>query len=472
MVVAQQQQQPQHPSPQQQQQQPQREAAKGVGWILFAATVGAPSGLLVRILSDSGSTALAIVFVRNCLYCLVLAAACLATWRCSVGAQLRLLDSATIGASVFLAAQSMAIVAGIALSSVADVTLIINTTPVFCALFDRIFLNERILLRTQLMVASSLMGVGIILLGGQLIEAQQLQHDGTDDRQTTSSSSGMLKKGRADHADSSASSTMMGNLIALGNPISWACYWTILRTRTQKQLKPPDTGIMLLLSGVMGAAASFAAGGGGDILKSIKVSQLGYFALFGCVVLPLAQFGFTMGPRFITSAEISCVKMSEVFLMPLCVFLWNGELPAWTTYLGGSLILIGILGHSVVAVLEERGAHAGVRSYEALARSDSGSLEVDRQTAAAGGGGVESDGFSGVVGGGGGDSAPDSCDMTDIFFAEGEEPLWKGVTATDSGATISLKRSVGDPRGLGSVLQPDEDKESGADDIYILSGTL
>jgi hypothetical protein len=101
-----------------------------------------------------------------------------------------------------------------------------------------------------------------------------------------------------------------------------------------------------------------------------------------------------------------------------------------------------------------------------------GSLEVDRQTAAAGGGGVESDGFSGVVGGGGGDSAPDSCDMTDIFFAEGEEPLWKGVTATDSGATISLKRSVGDPRGLGSVLQPDEDKESGADDIYILSGTV
>jgi hypothetical protein len=26
-----------------------------------------------------------------------------------------------------------------------------------------------------------------------------------------------------------------------------------------------------------------------------------------------------------TSAEISCVKMSEVFLMPLCVFLWNDE---------------------------------------------------------------------------------------------------------------------------------------------------
>jgi drug/metabolite transporter (DMT)-like permease len=151
-----------------------------------------------------------VVFVRNALYIGAVMAACLLHWRCEVRPRLRTLDSATVLASIFLAAQSLAVVVGCALTSVANVALIINTTPVFCVTFDRIFLKETIRRRTAVMVCRCLCGVGIIL-GGDYVLA--------------GASDPTVDGGVAfPHA-------AVGNLVALLNPLSWACYWTILRLR-------------------------------------------------------------------------------------------------------------------------------------------------------------------------------------------------------------------------------------------------
>ena len=53
---------------------------------------------------------------------------------------------------VFLAAQSLAIVTALTLTTVANVALLINTSPAFTALLDYFFLREAIPLRTKLMM--------------------------------------------------------------------------------------------------------------------------------------------------------------------------------------------------------------------------------------------------------------------------------------------------------------------------------
>jgi hypothetical protein len=81
-----------------------------------------------------------------------------------------------------------------------------------------------------------------------------------------------------------------------------------------------------------------------------------------------------MGPRYISSAEISCVKLSEVLMMPLCVFFYNGETPPWTTAVGGLAIAASIAHHSLQVLREEREAQqdctASLESMELLASAD------------------------------------------------------------------------------------------------------
>lgn len=344
------------------------DTCKGVASIFLAAVVGAPSGLFVRILSDRGSGAWTIVAVRNAVYTLVIVAACLIDWRCGVRAQLRLIDVQTVAASVFLAAQSLAIVAGCTLTSVANVTLIINTSPVFCAIFDRIFLQEEIRLRTQLMIASSLLGVAIVI-GGQRLHGGGGEGEEDEDE----------GRGRQFEAP------MLGNFVSLVNPLSWAIYWTILRRRKRRGGAMPDTCMMMLLSGLIGgfvavAAASLVATDSAEGKPAadwwvVDGQDLAIYLLYAGVSLPLAQLGFSLGPRYITSAEISCVKMSEVFMMPLCVYLYNGELPPWTTYLGGTFVLAGIVGHSLAIMHDEQ--HAA--SSSAARRCGVTAMAVDRR---------------------------------------------------------------------------------------------
>lgn len=88
----------------------------------------------------------------------------------------------------FVAAQSFCIVTALRLTTVANVALLINTSPAFTATLDYFVLKEPLPLRTKLMILSGAASVGIIL-GSDVAFAEE---------------------------------NLGGNLVALGNPISWA----------------------------------------------------------------------------------------------------------------------------------------------------------------------------------------------------------------------------------------------------------
>ena len=48
-----------------------------------------------------------------------------------------------------------------------------------------------------------------------------------------------------------------------------------------------------------------------------------------------------------------CIKMIETILAPIYIYLYAGEEPIGSTYIGGTILIATIIGHSVVALREE-----------------------------------------------------------------------------------------------------------------------
>ena len=71
-------------------------------------------------------------------------------------------------------------------------------------------------------------------------------------------------------------------------------------------------------------------------------------AVFGTFQMALPYVLFTRGLRSVTSHEASCISLLEPILVPIWVFVaWRHtpdyELPSWWTWVGASLILLGLL---------------------------------------------------------------------------------------------------------------------------------
>ena len=50
---------------------------------------------------------------------------------------------------------------------------------------------------------------------------------------------------------------------------------------------------------------------------------------------------------------MGCIKMIETILAPIYIYLYAGEEPIGSTYIGGTILIATIIGHSIVALREE-----------------------------------------------------------------------------------------------------------------------
>jgi len=48
---------------------------------------------------------------------------------------------------------------------------------------------------------------------------------------------------------------------------------------------------------------------------------------------------FSLAPWFISTAEMACVKMTEVVICPFLIWVDQGEEPRGGTYLGGAVLV-------------------------------------------------------------------------------------------------------------------------------------
>ena len=202
-------------------------------------------------------------------------------------------------------------------------SLTTNTSPCFCALLDTFCLKEKTPKRTIVMIIFGIFSVGIII-GGDVV----LDPDLT-----------------------------FGNIVALINPISWAFYWAIVRehSKAHPQLEKWDrllalqvgSGMVIVLIGIIYAVNHLTWN------YCEPIDWLWYF-LLGGVVLPVCLLLFSLAPVYITTAEMGCIKMIETVLAPLYIYLYSGEKPVTSTYIGGIILITTIIGHSIAAIRDQK----------------------------------------------------------------------------------------------------------------------
>jgi len=191
-------------------------------------------------------------------------------------------------------------------TSVANAVFIFATLPVFAALFSRIFLKEPIHPRMIVTMVVVMVGLGIIAYGS----------------------------GETDKAHWS------GDLWAVYVSMAYAAALTALRKVKDVQMIPS------IPIGYIGSA----------IVIGCFVDPWGIFAeqwpllLAHGVFIGAATCFLTLGPRYITSAEVSLLILLESVLAPILVWAIIGEDPGAWALVGGAVVIGALIVSNLVAL--------------------------------------------------------------------------------------------------------------------------
>jgi drug/metabolite transporter (DMT)-like permease len=75
----------------------------------------------------------------------------------------------------------------------------------------------------------------------------------------------------------------------------------------------------------------------------ITISNFGLLVLFGVMQFGLGLLLLTLGSRLIPASKASLLGNLELPLAPLWVWIAFGEIPAQSTYLGGSVVIAALI---------------------------------------------------------------------------------------------------------------------------------
>ncbi|MGI9449718.1 MAG: DMT family transporter [Geminicoccaceae bacterium] len=191
-------------------------------------------------------------------------------------------------------------------TSVANVVFIFATIPVFAAIFSRIFLGEPIQMRMVLTMLVVLFGLGIIAYG----------------------------------SGSSEIASWKGDLWALYVSMAYAASLTAVRKVKETPMIPAIPiayiGAALVIWLFVSPQPAFEAQ---------WPLFLGHGALIGVATCLL-----TLGPRFISSAEVSLLILLESVLAPILVWAMIGEDPGPWALVGGAIVIGALLVSNLLAL--------------------------------------------------------------------------------------------------------------------------
>jgi drug/metabolite transporter (DMT)-like permease len=302
------------------------------GWAVGVGAVvsGSPVFIITRVLEHS--TAFVQIMCRSLFFLFTVVVAALIKWRRPDVALFHFRSLRVKGAvgCFFLAAQSVAIICALLLTKASNVAFLINTSPCFCCVMDCFYLKEKVPRRTIGMIIFGLISVAVIVGGDVVFQPENVG----------------------------------GNLVALINPVSWAFFWA-----TQREDAKAATGRqypagavsskwdrLLAIQIVVGflllcvsVPISFL-GTGTMGVSTVQTGDMIFYGILGGICLPVCISMFSLAPSYISTSEMGCIKMLEVVLVPVLVYLYNGEVPNTTTYIGGSLLILTMTVHTALAM--------------------------------------------------------------------------------------------------------------------------
>lgn len=194
---------------------------------------------------------------------------------------------------------SPAFVLAIENTSVANVVFIFAAIPVFAALYSRLFLREQLSMALKLTMIAVALGLCVIAYGST---ENDIAH-------------------------------WIGDLFALYIALAYAGALTILRGLKDISMVPAIPigylGSALVLSGTIEPFNGFA--------------DNSLFYIFHGTCIAAATACLTIGPRFISSPEVSLFILLESVLAPILVWAVLAEHPGQWTILGGMIVISALL---------------------------------------------------------------------------------------------------------------------------------
>ncbi|WP_101068777.1 DMT family transporter [Roseovarius salinarum] len=212
--------------------------------------------------------------------------------------------------TVLLGAAAPGFVLAVTWTSVANVVFIIAAMPVFAAIFSRIFLGEPISRRIVLTMTGVFAGLGLIAYGSGETEGAALR----------------------------------GDLVALAVAAIFAGAMTTARRLRAVSMVP---AVPLAMLGASLAVWPFATPGAA--MPGQWPLVLGHGAF-----ITLATSLMTLGPRYITSAEVALLILLESVLAPLLVWAVIGEDPGHWALAGGAIVIGALFVSNLVALRARR----------------------------------------------------------------------------------------------------------------------
>jgi drug/metabolite transporter (DMT)-like permease len=273
----------------------------GLGVLLLT-----PDSLLIRLIQADTAT---LLFWRGLLQCLVVFLALSIRWRGRVGTPVRALGGAGWGVALLMGCGNLLFIVSIRLTTVANTLLMVSSSPLLGAIFTRIFLQERVALRTWVAALAGLVGVGIILSGSVGAEG----------------------------------SHWLGDLMALLVAVLSGATFVLIRSVRDVSVTP-------------------AVGFAGGLVALLALPWVGTFqvvpldllwlACLGVIIMPISFSLIAQAPRYIPAPEVSLLMLMETVLGPLWVWMVLSEVPPPATWLGGAVLIGAVALHSMLALRE------------------------------------------------------------------------------------------------------------------------
>ncbi len=264
----------------------------GVGLVLVAGICLSTGGVLLRTVEAADGWQ--ILFYRSFTFLFTLLCYLCVVYRGRLVAPFLAIGWQGLVAAVALGVGFSCYVFGMLLTTVANLVFLLATGPFFAAGLAWLLLGERVARVALLAMCAAAAGIGLMMADG-------------------------LTTGR-----------LLGNLVGLGAPITFAILVIAVRSRPQVDMMPATclAGLVSLL---------------------IAVVMLDDFAISGrdlvlCLLLGSVQVGagfllITLGARHVPSAEVPLFALTETVLAPIWVWLAVDEVPSVLTLTGGAAVL-------------------------------------------------------------------------------------------------------------------------------------
>lgn len=193
-------------------------------------------------------------------------------------------------------------------TTTANLVFILAFNTMFAALLSWLFLGERP--RNGTLVAMAAMIVGILIIVW----------------------------------DSVGTGNLFGDLMAACSALTIAAAITISRSSGE------DMGFTALVGVILPFAIAAAMVGG----TGFRIEEPWWIVFNGAVIMPLAFFCLAAGPRYISGPEVAMFYLLETVLAPVWMWMIFYETPTRSSLIGGVILIVALVAHSVWQLLEGR----------------------------------------------------------------------------------------------------------------------